>query len=132
MDVWTPRGTPAALAGLCLIAGPLLMLLSDVSFLLIESPVFWPTLTLWASFFLFVPAVIALSARSGMGGLSLWGALAALFGCLMGVTIVGQERVMWSMQLHGISRDTLSEVMMEPALFLSSRAPGLDFPLGLL
>lgn len=121
------------LIGISLISAPGLMLLGDSWAGLFGESGFWPlTLLLWLSFYVYVAACLGMMALSGGQRLALVGCAIALFGTLIAATIMGLERMAWAMRLHGIPDEQVSQVLLDPTVFSTSRAPGLAFPVGLL
>lgn len=114
-------------------AAPVLLLASDAAALAFGRPAFWfATITMWFSFFFFVVAAYGLMELSGRSAAAVTGTLVTILGCLAGATIMGLERMIWSMVELGMELDVAREVAMEPLVFVTSRATGLTFPIGLL
>lgn len=121
------------LIGISLIAGPLAMLAADAAAALAGDGAFWiSTMGLWLAFYAYAGASFGMMVLAGHGGVAVAGGLLTLFGALIGATIMGLERMAWSMRLHQLEADQVIDVLTEPAVFFTSRAPGLTFPLGLL
>ncbi len=120
------------LSGLSLVAAPLLMLLADGLALPSAGGVTLVSVVLWLSFYVFIGAAIGVVGPAGHTPTALTGASLAVFGCLIGGTIMGLERMHASMLRHGVATDQAWAIMSDPAVLLTSRAPGLTFPVGLL
>ena len=119
--------------GVSLVLAPLLMLAGDAVSAVVGKPGFWITsLSLWLSFYAYIGAILALLVLAGNGRLAQVGAVIALFGALIGGTIMGLDRMAWSMRIHDLASDVARDVMTEPVVFFTSRAPGIAFPIGLL
>lgn len=114
-----------------MIGAPLLMLIADVSTLAFGSFGVLGGIVFWLSFYAFIGVTIGMMRLAGEGRLAVVGALIASFGCLMGTTIIGTDRVFDALIERGIDSVIVSEIAMDPAIFLTSRAPGLAFPIGL-
>lgn len=119
------------LVGVSLIGAPLLMLSADAASLAFGGAGVPGGIALWVAFYGFVGASIGMMQLAGSGWLAVVGALFAVFGCLLGTTIVGTDRVFNAMLQRGMTSEFVTEIAMEPAIFLTSRAPGLAFPIGL-
>lgn len=122
-----------SLLGFSIALAPVLMLASDVAALVLGEAAFWfATITMWLAFYVFVGAAAGMAALSGWSRIALVGLLLVVFGSMAGTTIMGLERMAWSMSIHEIPKEVIREVISEPAVFLTSRVIGLTFPIGLL
>ncbi|MBZ0180805.1 MAG: hypothetical protein K8F36_16095 [Melioribacteraceae bacterium] len=115
------------------ISAPLLMLISDVLKLLLPEDYFWfNSIIFWFSFYAFIGVIIGMVKLSNNTTFSNISAMLAIFGTLIGITIIGSERAAGSMLIHQIDIEVIKQILSEPILFFTSRMPGILFPIGLI
>ncbi len=116
-----------------MIGAPLLMLIADVKSVIFEYPQnFWfGSILLWLSFYAFIGLVHGLYHISNCTKLALVGAMIAIFGILVGETIMGLDRVAWAMNEVGLA-DEIGKTVHHPLVSNTSRKIGLLFPIGLI
>ncbi len=123
----------SSLIGISMIGAPLLMLSADtMAYFENESLFTLQTTLMWLSFFAYIGTIIGIFKLSGKTTTAKIGALIAILGCLIGTTIVGTDRISFAFIQNGIDPELAASIMMEPSVFLTSRAPGIAFPIGLL
>lgn len=137
----SPRNDLRRPATLALVAAPLLLTAGDTLGMLTRQETIHWTLLLWLSFVVFVPAVFALAhlvrTRAPRAGLVLGGV--ALFGTMMGASMQVFFRAGIALQQ---ASDAAATAAIEPVaqrawappslFFMTTVAPGLFFPLGML
>ena len=125
------------IAAAALLLAPLVMLAADLVMWVGGEGAFWPwSVALWVSFFLYIPAILALVhlLRPEGDRLGLLGGSLALVGVMIGATIQGVMRA----QSVAIDRlgpsvaEMISATYGEAPLLPTSISPGLTFPLGLV
>ncbi|MCB0663655.1 MAG: hypothetical protein KDC24_12995 [Saprospiraceae bacterium] len=112
---------------------PALMLVSDLITLFQIESAFWvASISFWFTFYLFIYVIIAMVQMAGNTTFATISGLLAIFGSLIGITIIGSARFAWGMELTGVTEEVLNEVHMHPWIFFTSRFPGILFPIGLI
>lgn len=121
------------LIGTSFVLGPVLMLVADVLALLDQVRFFWASSILfWLSFYCFIFLIFGLVQLSAYSQFSLVSACIALFGVLIGITIIGMSRFAYGMEISGVSHDLIVSADANPWVFFTSRFPGITFPVGLI
>lgn len=121
------------IVGTAFIGAPLLMLISDLIQWLSPGSIPWiNSVIFWLSFYTYIAVVVGMVKLSGNTRGANVGAMLAILGALIGITIIGLGRVALSLDMHGMERELINEVISEPLVFFTSRAPGILFPVGFI
>lgn len=124
---------PARLIRATFWLAPALMLMSDLGTLVIGESGFWLTTHLfWLSFYAFLGLIFGLVQTANTSTFAVASGLIAGFGALIGITIIGMTRYTWGVEAEGVETEILTAAHANPWVFLSSRATGITFPIGLI
>ena len=114
-------------------AAPVLMFASDLLAFLGLDQLFWlASILFWLSFYAFIGLILGMVQLSQYSNFATISALLAIFGSLIGITIIGMSRYQWGIELQGVDREIITNAHMHPWVFSTSRSPGLTFPIGLI
>lgn len=124
---------PFKLIHTCFWLAPTLMFLSDFSRLVFGEPAFWvATHLFWLSFYAFLGVIFGMIQLADYSRYAVISAIIAGFGALIGITIIGMARMAWGLEAEGATREMILAADANLHVFLSSRFPGITFPLGLI
>jgi hypothetical protein len=127
------RSFPTRLIGVTFWLAPVLMLVSDLLGWLAPSPFFWvASLAFWLSFYTFLGLIYGMFQLSNRSTYAVVSFLVAVFGALIGITIIGMTRYAWGVGVEGVAPATIQAAHANPWVLFTSRVPGITFPIGLI
>lgn len=127
------RNFLSRLIGISFYLAPVLMFLSDLVGFTLGDKYFWlSTHFLWLSFYFFLGVIFGMVQLSNYTSFSVISAMIAVFGVLIGITIIGMSRFAWGLEMEDVNYSVIVSADSNPWVFFTSRFPGITFPLGLI
>lgn len=109
------------------------MLVSDLLVWLAADQFFWTaSLFFWLSLYVFLGLIYGMFQLSNRSTYAVVSFLLAVFGALIGITIIGMSRYAWGVSGAGVDQAVIQAAHANPWVLFTSRVPGITFPLGLI